>query len=189
MIRKAQFFCRKKIHVRASLLSDPGVDPSVGDVRQQVDQHIDHRGEQHEALDHGVIPVGDGVHGQLPQPGPAEDRLNDDAAAKERADGEPHDREDGDGGVVQHVFQYIALLHAAQPGAGDIGLAQLLKDLRPKLADKAAADRNREREAGHDKALHALLRRQRQQMRLDAQKVHQQHRDQEVRQRVAGEAE
>ena len=55
------------------------------------------------------------------------------------------------------------------------------------LPDEAAADRDRQRETGHHKTLEALACRRGQELRAYTQKIHQQHGDQKIRQRVAGE--
>jgi hypothetical protein len=54
----------------------------VEDVDQQVDQDEAGRGEQHRALDHGVIALGDRLDHQPAEAGPGEDLLDHDLAAE-----------------------------------------------------------------------------------------------------------
>ena len=63
--------------------SDPDarVQHGVGDVDQQVDQHVGRRGDQHHALHERVVAREDGLHDQPAEAGQHEDLLGDDGAA------------------------------------------------------------------------------------------------------------
>src|SRR5260370_16400390 len=59
-------------------MANPRIHNSVRNINEQVDEHVGKRREQHDPLDHRIILGEDAGHGELPDAGPEEDRLDDD---------------------------------------------------------------------------------------------------------------
>ena len=60
-----------------SFVANARVYQFVGEIYEQVDQHIGRRHHDDYPLNNGKSPLGDGLHRQLADPLPGKDRLND----------------------------------------------------------------------------------------------------------------
>src|SRR6202171_5201695 len=77
---------------------DPGVEPVIGDVDDEVRDGVDDRGEQRHA-EHGRKVEAPRRRGRVPpEPGPAEDRLGQHRTRKQAAEGEADDGDRRDEG-------------------------------------------------------------------------------------------
>ena len=73
---------------------DPWVEDRVTDVNEEIDDDVGDRDEQRDALDHDVVASVDRVEDGLADPREVEDRLRQDGARQERAEGQADDRHD-----------------------------------------------------------------------------------------------
>src|SRR2546422_2615033 len=122
---------------------NPRVEVGVEDVNDQIDEHEGGREEEDRRLHHRIVAVVDGLDRQSADARPGEDRLGDDRAAEQRAQLDPDDGHDRDGGVFEGVLPddgWIA--HALGPRRPDVGLAQHLEHARARQPRDA---RGRER--------------------------------------------
>ena len=88
-----------------SLIGDPGIDEVVKNVCKEVHYEIACGDDQDASLDQRVVPCLDRLDGKAPNTWPGEYSLRDDRAGEERAKLEAHNRNDGEEGVAQRVFQ------------------------------------------------------------------------------------
>src|SRR5690606_1188738 len=74
-------------------MADPRVEDGVEHVHQEVDEHVAHRDDRHQALQGDVLAGDDRLVEQQADAGQREDHLDDDRTADERADVEAGDRQ------------------------------------------------------------------------------------------------
>ena len=84
---------------------DPGVEHPVEQVDDQVDDHEAAGQREDVGHDEREVELLDGLDGQVSDPAPGEDRLDDDRAAEQVADVEPEDRDQRDRGVLERVLR------------------------------------------------------------------------------------
>src|SRR5690606_28269668 len=86
---------RRQVAELLSSVADPRIEERVGNVNDQVDQHVYGAGEQDHGLDHGIVPRQDRIDGEAAMARDIEHALSDDNTAdqerKPRAD-DGHDR-------------------------------------------------------------------------------------------------
>src|SRR5439155_11431981 len=86
--------------------ADPRVQQRIRHVDQEVDQDVGRRGDEHHALDEGIVPGEDGLDDQPPEPRHDEDLLRHHRAADEGAHLEPEDGDDRDEAVTHAVTEH-----------------------------------------------------------------------------------
>src|SRR5918997_2144811 len=91
----------------ASATSQPhsGVENSIEDVHQQVDQHEEQGTVEDDTLDRSVVPGVHGLPGVEADPGPREDGLRDDGASHEQSHLQSYNRYGRQHGVPQGVLE------------------------------------------------------------------------------------
>src|SRR5258708_6542717 len=75
--------------------AQPRVDEEIGDIGEQVEEDIRGRGEQDDALHHGVVAIEHRVDDKLAEAGDREDLLGQDGAGEQLAELERAERHDG----------------------------------------------------------------------------------------------
>ena len=91
---------------------------------------------------------------------------------------------------MQHVFEKNdRAFHTARLCAENVVAPELFEHLSAKLPQKARAHRYCQSKAGEDKPLYAFVCKDRQKVGLDAEKVHKQHRNEKIGQRISDEAQ
>src|SRR6266851_2308794 len=80
------------------------VDEEIGEVGEQVEQDIRGRGEEHDALHHGIVAVEHGIDDELAETGDGEDLLGQDGAGEQLAEFERAERDDGNQRVAQPML-------------------------------------------------------------------------------------
>src|SRR5262245_15924236 len=83
-----------------SVIGDARVRDGEQDVGEQIAQHQHGGGDQHRAQHHVLVLGGDRLEGDASEPRPREDDLGDESARKQRADGEPEQRNQWIDGVT-----------------------------------------------------------------------------------------
>ena len=84
--------------------ADLGVEVAVDDVDDQVDEHERGGGDEHDALDHREVLLGDGLEDVLADAGQREDLLDDQRAAQQVAELDPDDGDRRAERVLQGVL-------------------------------------------------------------------------------------
>src|SRR5437899_304572 len=87
-----------------SARSDAGIEEAIDQVDAEVDHDEEHGGQEHRALDDGVVAVVDRLDREPADARPREHRFRHHGAAEQRAELEPGDGDDRDGGVLQGVL-------------------------------------------------------------------------------------
>src|SRR5581483_6677965 len=75
--------------VSSSDMADAGIEDPVEEVDEEVGEHVAHGNEQHRALDHHVVPLEDGLHGEGADARQREQVLDHEGTAHEPAQVEP----------------------------------------------------------------------------------------------------
>src|SRR5262245_56620516 len=127
--------------------SDSGIDVSIGDVDQDVDQHVGGGDEQHGALHEREVLREDAADDEAAETGPAEDGLDDDRAGQEIAKLQAEDRDHRNERVLQGVAHHDAPPRQALGARGPhVVLAEHLEQAR---AREARDDRRGDHSQGH----------------------------------------
>src|SRR5438105_7749669 len=90
---------------RRIALSDAGIEEAIADIHEQVRDDVRDRGEQDDALHHGIVLRVDRIDGQLADALAGEDGLDDDAAREQASGLEADDRDDRDERIPHRVAQ------------------------------------------------------------------------------------
>ena len=90
---------------RSTSVLDAGIDDAVGDVREQVREHDEHRGDQQDAHEDRVVELARRVDRELADARPREDRLGDDRAREQERDLEADVGDDRQQRVAQRVLE------------------------------------------------------------------------------------
>ena len=131
-----------------------GLSTRVGDVHQQIDEHVRRRRDQHDALHHRVVAREHGLHDEPTEAGQHEDLLGDDGAAHERAHLQPEDRHHRDEPVAERVAHDDGLLgQALGAGGAHVVGAQHLDHRVARLAHEHRGQPGAEHERRHEHAL------------------------------------
>src|SRR5262245_6144041 len=77
-------------------VADAGVEEDIEDVDEEVQQHVDARDDQDDALDHRIVAPHDGIDGEAADAGKGEDALGHDRAADEEGEAHADDGHDGE---------------------------------------------------------------------------------------------
>src|SRR5213594_1032710 len=129
---KAPSGLRRTARAIADLVANAGIDDGIERVHGQVDEDDGADHDEVDALDHGIVALGDGLEEEAPKPGQPEDRLDDDGAAEDLRDLDAEHGEHGDEGVLQAVLEdHGALAEPLGPRCADVILAQHLEERGP----------------------------------------------------------
>src|SRR5438477_5678187 len=93
------------VAVIASSRAQARVDEEIGEVGEKVEEDIGGRGEEDDALHHGIVAVEHGIDDKLAEPGNGEDLLRQDGAGEQLAELERTERDDRDERIAQPVLQ------------------------------------------------------------------------------------
>src|SRR5262245_56619874 len=100
-----------------SAVADPGIEPGIAHVHEEVDEHDDGGEEEHGPLDDRVVPELHGVEHQAAHAGLEEDELHDHGASEQHGELLPDHGDHGDEGVLEGMPQdHRALAVAFGPG-------------------------------------------------------------------------
>src|SRR5215475_7852494 len=92
---------RRRATGTSSAVADAGVEVSIGDVGEEIDQHEGGGDDEQRALHHGIVAREDALDDQPSHSGQREDRLGEHGAAQVVAELEAEDGENRDHGVAE----------------------------------------------------------------------------------------
>src|SRR5262245_4179793 len=132
-------------------VADPGIEQGVGQVDQQIDDHINPGEQQDDALNDGVIPFGNGIDHQSADARQVEDRLRNHNPTDQQGDADAHHRHNRHAGAFQSVLeQHWAGGHALGPRGTHIVLGQDIEHGRARDARDQGHIRQAKGEGGQD---------------------------------------
>ena len=134
---------RRRIIIEA----DPRIEQPVGQIGEQVHQHVGDGDEQDAALHQRVVAEADRLDQQPADAGPREDRLGDDRAGQHRAELQADDRDDRNQAVAERVAHDGAQPRQPARARGEhVELAQLLEQARARHPRQDRRQRGAERD-------------------------------------------
>src|SRR6185503_15912320 len=108
---------------RESAVADPGIEPGIAHVDEEVDEHDDGGEEEHGSLDDGVVPELHGIEQQASHAGMYNAVLHDHRAPEQHRELLPDHGHHGDERVLEGVPQdHRALALPLGPGRADVVL-------------------------------------------------------------------
>src|SRR4051794_17094191 len=101
----------------APIEANAGINRAVEKIGGEVESHRDERTQQDNSLHDEEIASEDRLHGDLPEPGPGENGLDDDGAGEKIGNLQRRDGDHGNGGVAGEMPSK-KLSHRHPPGTG-----------------------------------------------------------------------
>src|SRR5690606_29409943 len=141
--RPASTACGKSVAVQRSSIADPRIEKGIGEVDEELDEHVKAAGQKDHALDDRIIARQNGVDREPSNPGDIEDAFRYDHAADQQSEASPDYGHDRHGGIAERVPEKDdALLDAFSACRPDEIFPQHLEHARPGHAgDQGDVDR------------------------------------------------
>src|SRR5712691_7530138 len=148
---KAPSGFRRANRTSAGLVADAGIEDGIERVHGQIHEDDGGHDDEVDALDDGIVALGDRLEEEAAHAGQPKDRLDDDGTAEDLRDLDAEHGEDGNEGVLQAMLEHDGpFAEPLRPGGAHVVLPQHLEEHGSREPHEGRAGGNAEDEAGQE---------------------------------------